>query len=140
MTWDDYFFNLAHQVSLKSKDTTKVGCVIVGPDNEIRATGWNGFARGVQDTIPERNERPAKYDWTVHAESNCVASAARMGTALKGCTAYVTHFPCKNCAALLIQAGIVCVRTDSGTTATDHGQEIGRIQLEEAGVKVYGKA
>lgn len=140
MTFDEYFFNLAQNVALKSKDpSTKVGCVIVGPDNEIRSTGWNGFARGVAEP-EERYERPTKYDFVVHGEANAIANAARAGISLKDCTAYVTHFPCKNCAALLIQAGIVCVRVDNGQTTTDHGQDIGRIQLEEAGVKLYGKA
>lgn len=48
--WDDYFIELAGQVATKSKDpSTQVGCVIVGPDNEIRSTGFNGFPRGVKE-------------------------------------------------------------------------------------------
>ncbi len=50
--WDQYFIKMAQLISTKSKDpSTKVGCVIVGPDNEVRSTGYNGFPRGVRETV-----------------------------------------------------------------------------------------
>lgn len=115
--WTDYFLAMATLVASKSKDpATKVGCVIVGPDREVRATGYNGLPRGVAD-IPERMERPAKYLWTSHAEENAVAQAARVGVSLKDCTAYVTHHPCARCARSLIQAGIGKVVIGTGQTS-----------------------
>jgi dCMP deaminase len=51
-SWDTYFIKMALLIAQKSKDpSTQVGCVIVGPDNEIRSTGFNGFPRGVQETL-----------------------------------------------------------------------------------------
>jgi deoxycytidylate deaminase len=51
-TWDQYFIEMAFLVASKSKDpSTQVGCVIVGPDNEIRSTGFNGFPRGVEEMV-----------------------------------------------------------------------------------------
>ena len=136
MTFDELFLNVAHTVAQKSKDqSTKVGCVIVGPDNEPRSFGWNGFSRGVQD-LPERMERPEKYDWTIHAEANSVANAARAGIALKGCRAYVTHFPCKSCADMLIQSGICDVIVGGGVLIGDHGGDLAMVKFNEAGVKV----
>ena len=42
--WDVRFIELAKHISLWSKDpSTKVGCVVVGEDREIRSTGFNGF-------------------------------------------------------------------------------------------------
>ena len=42
--WDIRFLKLATHISDWSKDpSTKVGCVVVGPDREIRSTGFNGF-------------------------------------------------------------------------------------------------
>jgi dCMP deaminase len=108
MNWDEYLMGMARAASLKSKDTTKVGCVIVGTGNEILTTGFNDHPRGVLD-LPERRERPAKYWWTSHAEENAIAQAARSGTRLHGGTAYVTLHPCARCARALIQAGIRCV-------------------------------
>lgn len=106
--WDSYFMTMANHVASRSKDrSTKVGCVIVGPDNEVRSTGYNSFPRGINDNAPERHERPEKYLWTEHAERNAIYNAARMGTALKGCRAYLPWFPCMDCARALVQAGIV---------------------------------
>lgn len=139
MNWRNYFLNLAHSVSLKSKDTTKVGCVIVGEDNEILSTGWNGFARGVNDSneFSYRQERPAKYDWTIHAEANAICNAARSGVRLKGATAYVTHQPCSSCADMLIQSGIKCVYFDEGALVGDWKGDMALLKFEEAGVSVF---
>lgn len=137
MTFDELFMNVAHTVAAKSKDpSTKVGCVIVGPDNEPRSFGWNGFPRGVEDK-PERMERPIKYDWTVHAEANAIANAARVGIPLKGARLYCTHFCCKDCAGLVIQAGIVEVVYDAkGILIGDHGTEIANKKFLESDTKV----
>lgn len=117
MNWTEYFMGFARHAATKSKDpSTQVGAVVIGPDGEIRATGFNGLPRGVAD-LPERMERPAKYLWTSHAEENAVAHAARVGVSLKGCTVYVTHFPCSRCARSLIQAGIAGVVVGPGTTS-----------------------
>lgn len=50
MHWAEYFIKMAELVAQKSKDPrTKVGLVVVGPDHEIRSTGFNGFPRGVRE-------------------------------------------------------------------------------------------
>lgn len=105
--WDSRFLELARYISTWSKDpSTKVGCVVVGPDREIRSTGYNGFPRGVIDTEERLDNREVKYQLMVHAEMNAVLHAARIGVSLKGCTAYTTWPPCTRCAVSLIQAGI----------------------------------
>ena len=104
---------LAFLISTWSKDTsTKTGALVVGPDREIRATGYNGLVRGVDDNIPERMERPTKYDFFEHAERNAIYNACLTGTSLKGCTLYATHSPCTDCARAIIQAGIKTVVTN----------------------------
>lgn len=72
MNWDEYLMGFAKHAALKSKDSTQVGCVIVGPDKVIRMTGFNGPAKGVVET-EERRERPAKYFYASHAEQNAIA-------------------------------------------------------------------
>jgi dCMP deaminase len=47
---------------------------------------------------------------TVHAEQNAIADAARRGVSVAGATAYISHFPCINCAKVLAAAGIRAVR------------------------------
>jgi len=108
MNFIEYFLNLANAISLKSKDqSTKVGALVAGPDNEIRSTGYNGFPRGMNDNLAaSRQKRPLKYKYYEHAERNVIYNAARVGVPLKGCDMYITHPPCPDCARAIIQAGI----------------------------------
>lgn len=120
MDWDEYFMEMAHLVAKKSKDrSTKVGCVIVGPNHEVRTTGYNGFCRGINDDVEHRHDKPEKYFWAEHAERNAIYNAARNGIALEGCTAYVTMIPCADCTRGLIQSGVkrVLFCSDPGTNA-----------------------
>lgn len=136
-SWNESFLEVAQAISKRSDDlNTHVGCVIVGPDHEIRATGYNGMPRGVRP-LPERLERPAKYLFTSHAEANAVGNAARVGVALRGCTAYVTHAPCDDCARLLIQVGIVRVVVGPGQTSMPPEKfEAARTMMLEAGIEL----
>jgi dCMP deaminase len=106
--WDKYFMKMAdHAASLSKDESTKLGCVIVGPDHEVRSMGFNSFPRGVNDDVPERQQRPLKYKWFEHAERNAVYNAARVGIPLKGCVLYCAWPPCTDCARAIIQSGIV---------------------------------
>lgn len=118
--WDSHFLRMALEVAKMSKDpSTKVGAVIVGPDREIRSTGFNGFPRGIADTAERLNDRETKLGLVVHAEVNAILNAARIGTPTKGCTMYLCATdatgafwggpPCTRCAVDVIQAGIVQV-------------------------------
>ncbi len=110
--WHKRFMEVAELVKTWSKDpSTKVGAVVVGPDREIRSTGYNGLVRGVDDNKPERLERPTKYDFFEHAERNAVYNACLIGASLKGCVIYVTSMPCPDCARAIIQSGIKMVVT-----------------------------
>lgn len=100
----------ADRVSKESKDrSTKVGCVIISSDGQILSTGWNGFPRGVDDDDELKHMRPAKYEWTEHAERNAIYNAAREGIKIKGGTAYLNWepYPCVECMRGLHQSGIV---------------------------------
>ena len=59
--WDIRFLELAKHISGWSKDpSTKVGCVVVGGDREIRSTGFNGFPRGINDDEDRLTDRDKK--------------------------------------------------------------------------------
>lgn len=109
------FLGIAKAVAQLSKDRrTKVGAVAIGPSGEIRAMGYNGFPRGCNDEVDARHERPEKYLWTSHAESNAVCNAARVGVPLEGCIIVVTGlFPCMDCARNIVQAGFKAVVSDA---------------------------
>lgn len=111
MNWTEYFLGIAEQVKLKSKDeSTQIGAVIVGIDNEILSTGYNSFPRGMDDSKKERQERPEKYFWFEHAERNAIYNAARIGVSLKNSTIYLTSgLPCMDCARGIVNSGIKVV-------------------------------
>lgn len=146
--WDNHFLAIAEQLARMSKDPrTGVGAVIVGPDGEIRATGFNGLPRGIADTPERLNDRDTKLKLIVHAELNAIINAARVGVAVKGCTLYLAATdatglvwggpPCTRCTVHVIQAGIVEVvaRPQKPIPSAWHPdlEEAGRL-LAEAGI------
>lgn len=140
-SWSEYYFNIAHAVKLKSKDQhTKIGAVIVGPDGEIVSTGYNSLPRGINDFIPERYERPEKYNWMEHAERNAIYNAARIGVSTKGCEMYMTcGMSCIDCARAIVQAGISKIHLIPGTGAKETPNLDYKLSLrmfEEAKVKI----
>lgn len=122
-TWDDYFMAQLPLIAARSHDpNTKCSCLVVGPDHEIRTSGYNGFPRGVDEARQERYERPEKYFWMEHAERNAIYNAARIGVSLKDCTMYLSWFPCMDCARAIVQVGItrlVCDRVNSAARRND---------------------
>lgn len=140
--WDNRFLDLAALIAGWSKDpSTQVGCVVVGPDREIRSTGFNGFPRGIDDTAARLADRDQKYPLICHAEENAIMHAARIGVALKGCQIYVTWPPCTRCARSLIQAGITDVVYPAGLDIPDRWLDdfhLSNTMFDEAGVVVRG--
>ncbi|MCC9622524.1 dCMP deaminase family protein [Thalassospira sp. MA62] len=141
--WHHRFLELAAHISGWSKDrSTQVGAVVIGPKKEIRAVGYNGFPRGVEDNIEKRHQRPEKYAYTEHAERNAIYNASYTGTSLDGCALYVTHFPCCDCARAIIQAGISEVYVDQEKLTPDflerweQDMTISTEMFAEAGVSV----
>ena len=101
------YLGIANEIAKLSKDkSTKVGALILGPSKEIRSLGYNGSPRGCSADEDHRSDRPEKYYWFSHAEANAISNAARVGTGLDGCSILVTHYPCMDCARLIVQSGI----------------------------------
>jgi dCMP deaminase len=114
--WDQRFLALAQHVAQWSKDpSTKVGAVIVDPERRIVSLGYNGFARGVLDTVARYADRDEKLRMVVHADANALLFARGP---IRGCTLYTwPMLPCAQCAALAINAGIVRVVAPHATPA-----------------------
>lgn len=106
-SWNLYFMSIALLLSARSScERLHVGCVLVsGKENKHRiiAAGYNGFLAGLPH---ESIVRDGHEQATVHAEQNALADAARRGVTTQDAIAYVTHFPCINCAKMLLAAGI----------------------------------
>jgi dCMP deaminase len=106
-SWDDYFMATALLMASRSAcGRLHVGCVLVSGGehrNRIVAAGYNGFLPG---TPHQSRLRDGHEQATVHAEQNAIADAARRGVSVAGSTAYVSHYPCINCAKALAAAGV----------------------------------
>jgi dCMP deaminase len=103
--WAERFLQMAELVASWSKDpSTQVGAVIT-EHNRIVSLGFNGYPHGISDSAGTDN-RELKLLKTLHAEENAILYAKRD---LRGCEIWVTHFPCPNCAAKIIQTGICVV-------------------------------
>lgn len=104
-TWDEMFLLLAETISLRGTcNSRNVGCVIVR-DNHIVSGGYNGSPSGLKHCteVGCQEDGLGRCQRAVHAEQNAVIYA---GGLVKGCTAYVTRFPCNSCSLMLIAAGI----------------------------------
>lgn len=146
ISWDQYFMSITFLASMKSKDrSSRIGAVIVGPENEVISMGFNGMPRGVNDDIEERHERPAKYLYFAHGERNALYAAAKKGIATEGCKMYTLGTPCCGCAVGIIQAGIkeviVTSHWENQTSNSEHRKrwqeeaKVSKKMFEEAGVK-----
>jgi dCMP deaminase len=144
MNWTEYFIRKAELTAEKSKDpSTKTGVVIVGADRVELTSGFNGFPRGVDDDVERYDDRPTKYKFMAHAETNAIHNAARYGIAVKGAYMYTSFgvCTCQECAKAVIQAGIVRLigRKIEGDFAEGRWNDtiqIGITMLIEAGVEL----
>ena len=135
--WHKRFLEIAEFISTWSKDpSSKIGAVIADKDNRIVSTGYNGFPRGVTDTIERYANRDIKYKIILHAEENAISYAK---VDLTDCTLYISGLPpCAHCASLIIQSGIktVVVRKQEVPERWIESMELSKQILKEAGVKL----
>jgi dCMP deaminase len=145
LKWDLRFLQVAELVASWSKDpSTKVGAVIVNPHtNDIISVGFNGFPRGVEDTLERYQNRELKYQLIVHAEENAIITA---GNRALGGTIYVwpsfgLSTICIRCCISAIQAGIlrvVSLSTDKIKENWKASLELSRQVCNEAGISYRG--
>jgi dCMP deaminase len=118
-TWDEYFMEVANTVAKRATcDRGKSGCVIAR-DKQILVTGYVGSPRGLphcddvghlMKKVLHEDDRITQHCMrTVHAEQNAICQAARLGISLEGSTLYCRMTPCRTCAMLIINCGIVRV-------------------------------
>ena len=140
LSWDEYFMSIASVSALRSKDPSrKVGCCVINPDDKhILAIGYNGFCKGCDDdklpwTKDGDNWLDTKYPYVCHAEANAIINA---NGSLKGSWAYVTLYPCHDCAKLIIQSGIkkVLYKDEISSNKFEESKKASKIMFEMAGI------
>lgn len=140
--WDARFMRIAREVSTWSKDpSSKIGAVIVNDERRILATGYNGFPRGIADTVERLNNRDLKYPRIVHGEMNALMNSLYSGVSVKDATIYVWGLPvCSECTKSVIQSGIRRVVITYPSLAPEkwytQWQELSKPMYNEAGVSI----
>jgi len=128
-TKEEYYLNIAREVSLRSTCLMiSFGCIIV-KDDQIISTGYVGAPRKTKDCLDlgfcirrKNNIESGKgYEMcrSVHAEMNAIINAARSGVSLLGGDMYlytakneingytpVDAYPCLLCKKMIINSGI----------------------------------
>ena len=141
--WDLYFRNICEAVASNSKCLSRqVGAILV-KDKSVLATGYNGPPRGVPECGEERwglddsiftpfistedirTKCPRRLAGAksgenlhlciaAHAETNCIANAARHGVEIYDTAMYMNCvIACSECLKLMINAGIDLLTCDS---------------------------
>jgi dCMP deaminase len=137
--WDKRYLGLAREVSAWSKDpSSKIGAVAIGTKGQVLAQGYNGFPRGIDDSVARMENKEVKYKLVVHAEQNVVYNATYNGVSLDGATLYVWGLPvCSECAKGIIQVGIKKVVMSAGQYPAKwlESFEHTKAMFEESGVE-----
>jgi dCMP deaminase len=118
-TWDEYFMEVARTIAKRATcDRGRSGCVIAR-DKQLLVTGYVGSPVGLPhcDEVGHLMKKVIHDDdsisqhcmRTVHAEQNAICQAAKLGVSINGATLYCKMTPCRTCAMLIINSGIVRV-------------------------------
>lgn len=128
----------------------QVGAVIVIETRPV-SSGYNGTATGLPhcnhacDCTKLPTNPDPKHHWadcnsrqpcrfSVHAEANAIAFAAKNGVSTDGATLYTTMAPCLDCAKLIVNAGITRV-----VAAAQYRDDSGTRLLHQLGVQVHAE-
>jgi dCMP deaminase len=135
--WDEYWMKIVNDVATRSTCLRRQIGALVVKNNGIVSTGYNGAPKGFPHCLDvgcrrdklniasgERHEECVG----VHAEQNALLQAGRDA---EGATLYVNAYPCKICAKLIINAGIIKV-----VIMGDYSDKEGLEYLKIAGIEI----
>ena len=117
-SWDAYFMEIAQVTATRANCSRRKVAAVVVFENQIISTGYNGTPRGVRNCFEGGCARCAgtapsgaslEECICVHAEQNAICQAAKRGIPIEGGTLYCRMTPCRTCAMLIINCGIVRV-------------------------------
>ena len=116
--WDTYFMEIAQVTATRANCSRRKVAAVVVSEKRIISTGYNGTPRGVTNCFAGgcprcAGEAPSGTGLDecicVHAEQNAICQAAKNGVAIQGATVYCRMTPCRTCAMLIINCGIIRV-------------------------------
>lgn len=120
-SWGSYFTQIVQITATRSTcKKLHVGCLLI-LNNRIIAQGYNGHLPGCPHISIEENGHELA---TIHAEQNALIDCAKRGVSTNNSTAYITHYPCINCAKVLLAAGIKKIYYINDYKNSQHVQEL----------------
>ncbi|MEA2070477.1 MAG: cytidine/deoxycytidylate deaminase family protein [Asgard group archaeon] len=137
---DEYFTAMAELVSTRSTCLRRQFGTVIVKDNHVVSTGYNGAPRKMphcleigclRDELGIPSGQQHEICRGVHSEQNAIIQCAIHGKTTKGGTLYVTGYPCKICAKMIINAMISRV-VISGKYSDTEGIDL----LRDAGIEI----
>ncbi len=102
--YDRAYLRMAAEWSSLSHCTRKqVGALIVR-NGMIISDGYNGTPSGFPNACED--DEGSTHWYVLHAEANAITKIARSNNSAENGTLYITLSPCKDCAKMILQAGI----------------------------------
>jgi dCMP deaminase len=92
--------DVAKAASMLSKDSTKIGALVLSPDNRVIGVGCNGYPSGYDDT-----DLTNKYDKVIHAEVNALINSRAVRGEVHKIVIYGLP-PCKDCMKFIAAYGV----------------------------------
>ena len=141
-SWDEYFMEVCEAISKRATcGRGRSGCVIA-KNNQILVTGYVGAPAGLphcdeeghqlKQIVHEDGSTTTHCVRTVHAEQNALCQAAKRGIAIEGATLYCRMTPCRTCAMLIINCGIIRVICQRRYHDADDSEDM----FSKAGIKL----
>ncbi len=136
----DIFMRIAQEYSQLSTDpSTKVGALILRDGRPV-SLGFNHIAKPIVHTVHQLEDRSWKYPRTVHAEEDAIFGimGRRLDPRIK-MVMFTTHYPCEQCAKMIIQYGIsevVTHKVPPDLLFRWPGMKVAAEMFDEAGVSV----
>jgi len=127
---------IAHVVARRSTCARLQVGAVVEKDGKIISTGYNGAPK----SMPHCTDVGCLHDHaedgspvlscirSVHAEVNALLQA---GPRAEGATLYVTHYPCKRCWPVILNAGVKQVVFHTEYGPWNHRSEYGDVKLKK---------
>lgn len=129
LRYDRVYLKMAETwASLSHCNRKQVGALIV-KDGMIISDGYNGTPSGFDNCCEDDDGNTHWY--VLHAEANAILKVSKSTNSALGATLYLTLSPCKECAKLILQAGITRV-----VFKNEYKDNSGLNFLREAGVDV----
>jgi dCMP deaminase len=129
LRYDRVYIKMAETwASLSHCNRKQVGALIV-KDGMIISDGYNGTPSGFDNCCEDEDGNTHWY--VLHAEANAILKVSKSTNSALGATLYLTLSPCKECAKLILQAGITRV-----VFKNEYKDDSGINFLKEAGVDV----